>query len=358
MKLLKDQSIENKIVLVRVDFNVPLAPSEDGKIQEVTSDFRINAALPTLEYLQAEGAKKIVLISHLGRPDGAPKKEFSLEPVAKVLKEAFPDVFFLPETTGEKVAAAIKGINKGCPIFLLENLRFDPREEGNDRAFAEEIVAATGAELFVQDGFAVVHRAHASTAQLPQLLPSCAGLLLEKEIKNLTAVRENPTQPLAVIIGGAKVADKQPLIDAFAAKADQILIGGKIAADGYQPNDAKNLYVAEDFDETSAGDKLDIGPVATYKMIDLLAPAKTVIWNGCLGKVEDPAYDAGTTAIAEYLGLHPEKTVIILGGDTVGFVENLQADHPELTYTLLSTGGGAALEFLLGQSLPGLDALN
>ena len=239
---------------------------------------------------------------------------------------------------------------------MLENLRFSPEEEANSEEYAREIVDSTHAELFVQDGFAVVHRAHASTDAITHILPSVAGLLLEKEVKTLTEVAEAPEHPFVVIIGGAKVSDKQPLIDKFLSIADAIYVGGKIAADGYQSDDAK-IIVAEDFDEDSTGAKLDIGPVATAKLVELLQPAETVLWNGVLGKVEDTAYATSSTIVAKLLGENQGITSIICGGDTAGFVENLSADEPNLHFSLVSTGGGAALELLSGQALPGVDGL-
>jgi phosphoglycerate kinase len=165
----------------------------------------------------------------------------------------------------------------------------------------------------------------------------------------------NPEKPLLLILGGSKVDDKKPLIDAFSSKADNIAVGGKIAADGYPASD--KVYVAEDFDEDGEGAKLDIGPLSTGKIAEMVMNAKTIIWNGVLGKVEDPAYATASTIIAEEIGKRDDVTSVICGGDTTGFVENLMADKPELKYSLVSTGGGAALEFLAGKKLPGLEAI-
>ena len=175
-------------------------------------------------------------------------------------------------------------------------------------------------------------------------------------MNNLKKVIEKPEKPLLLILGGAKVEDKQPLIDKFLGLADKIIVGGKIAADGYKPNDGK-IYVAEDFDEDAGGAKLDVGPFSTAKIADEIEKAKTIIWNGLLGKAEDPAYATSSLITAEILGDSPTKTTIICGGDTTGFVENLIKTHPKLTYSLVSTGGGATLEFLLGKKLPGLEAI-
>lgn len=351
MQTIKGLDLKNKTVLVRVDYNVPL---KNGKVE---SDLRIRASLPTLEYLRQNGAAKIILISHLGRPDGKKSPDLSLKPVATALQALLPsaNITFVDEVSGEKVTSAIKSLKPGG-ILLLENLRFFPGEEQNSSDFISKIVSSTGADLYIQDGFAVIHRAHASTDAIKNHLPIYAGLLLEKEIDNLTKAISHPTEPVLLIIGGAKVEDKQPLIDKFLPLASHIVVGGKIAADGYTATDPK-IYVAEDFDEDASRQKLDIGPLSTAKLASLITDAKTIIWNGLLGYAEDPAYATASTITAEMIGEKPATTTIICGGDTTGFVENLASTHPNLHYSLISTGGGAALEFLLGKSLPGLDAI-
>lgn len=370
-KTIRDVEVEDKIILVRTDYNVPLVPIEEGGLDQqpivlgaasdnklqVASDLRIRASLPTIQYLIKHHAAKIILMSHLGRPGGKKDSNLSLSVVATKLASLLPGtpVNFVSDVSGPEVEMAVEDLAESG-ILLLENLRFSPEEEQNSEEFAREIVDSTHAELFVQDGFAVVHRAHASTAAITNLLPSVAGLLLEKEINALTQLVERPKHPFTVIIGGAKVADKQPLIERFLPFADQILVGGKIAADGYAATDPK-IYVAEDFDEDSNGAKLDIGPVATTKFSEALASAKTVLWNGVLGKVEDPAYATASTIIAKQIGEAESLTSVICGGDTAGFVEELCESNPELHYTLVSTGGGAALELLSGQDLPGVDGL-
>ena len=370
-KTVRDIDIEDKIVLVRTDYNVPLVPIEAGELenepivlnssdapqQQIASDLRIKAGLPTIKYLLEHKAAKIILMSHLGRPDGRRDKSLSLRIVAEKLAELLPGtvVNFVNDVSGPEVEVAVEELPEGG-ILLLENLRFSPEEEANSEDYTREIVDSTHAELFVQDGFAVVHRAHASTDAITHIIPAVAGLLLEKEVKTLTAITENPAHPFVVIIGGAKVADKQPLIDKFLPLADTIYVGGKIAADGYQSDNVK-IVVAEDFDEDSTGAKLDIGPVSTTKLAELLHSAQTVLWNGVLGKVEDAAYATSSTIVAKMLGENPHITSVICGGDTSGFVENLCEDNPELQFSLISTGGGAALELLSGQDLPGVDGL-
>lgn len=370
-KTIRDIDVEDKIVLVRTDYNVPLVPVEMGELenepiiinptseqrQQIASDLRIQASLPTIKYLLEHHATKVILMSHLGRPDGRRDKSLSLRVAAERLAELLPGVTvnFVDDVSGPEVEMAVEELPEGG-ILLLENLRFSPEEERNSEDYAREIVDSTHAELFVQDGFAVVHRAHASTDAITRILPAVAGLLLEKEVKTLTTVTKNPEHPFIVIIGGAKVADKQPLIDKFSTLAGTIYVGGKIAADGYKSDNPK-IVVAEDFDEDGTGAKLDIGPVSTTKLVELLRNAKTVLWNGVLGKVEDAAYATASTIVAKVLGENPEVTSVICGGDTSGFVENLCADNPELKFSLISTGGGAALELLSGQTLPGVDGL-
>lgn len=349
-KTVRDVDVKGLTVLVRTDYNVPLA---EGAI---VNDLRIRASLPTIQYLLEHRAAKVVLISHLGRPEGR-DKALSLRVVAEYLAELLPGVpvSFVDDVSGPEVEQAVEDLPEGG-VLLLENLRFARGEQRNSEEYAQEIVDSTHAELFVQDGFAVAHRAHASTEAITHLLPSVAGLLLEREVKVLTETLEQPAHPFVVVIGGAKVDDKQPLIDQFLPLADQIVVGGKIAADGYTSEQAK-VYVAEDFDEDGTGAKLDIGPLATAKLIELVGTAKTVLWNGVLGEVEDPAYATSSTILAKYLGTHPEITSVICGGDTAGFVEELQAEDPELRSALVSTGGGATLELLSGQVLPGVAAL-
>lgn len=349
MKTIRDFNPKNKVILVRVDYNIPL---EDGK---VISDLRIRASLPTLEYLREHDAKKIILVSHLGRPTSR-DKSLSLKPVATTLAKLLPNVHFIDDVSGPDVEHAVKSMKKG-DVLLLENLRFFPGEEKNSDDFIREIIDSTGADYYVQDGFAVVHRAHASTDAIKNHLPVYAGLLLEKEVKNLESATKNPKKPVLLIIGGAKVEDKQPLIDKFLKKVDHIFVGGKIAADGYQTKDPK-IYVAEDFDEDSEGHKLDVGPLSTVKITNLITDANTIIWNGLLGYAEDPAYATASTITAEMIGEKEDATTIICGGDTTGFVEHLMTDHKNLNYSLVSTGGGAALEFLLGRELPGLQAIS
>ena len=348
MKTIKDIDVKNKTVLVRVDYNVPV---KNGKVE---NDLRIRASLPTINYLLEHGVKRIILISHLGRPDGKISPDFILYPTVKVLKKLLPNhtigFYDLPRKD-EHIP-----IPEYVKVALLENLRFDPREEKNDPEFITNIAKSVDADIYVQDGFAVVHRAHASTDAIKNYLPIYAGLLVDNEVKNLTAITKKPESPVLLVIGGAKVDDKQPLIDKFLKQADHIFVGGKIAADGYKSTH-KKIVVANDFDINKKGEKLDIGPVSTGELANLITDAKTIIWNGLLGYAEDPTYATASTIAAELIGEHQSADTIICGGDTTGFVENLMKDHPSLRYSLVSTGGGASLEFLLGKNLPGLTAI-
>lgn len=355
-KTVRDVEVKGQVVLVRTDYNVPLTVTDEGK-SAVASDFRIREGLLTLKYLLENGAKKLILMSHLGRPEGKRDEKLSLRVVAETLAGLLPGsaVNFVDEVSGSEVKVAVEDLPERG-ILLLENLRFDAREKENSEEFAREIVESTGATLFVQDGFAVTHRAHASTTAVAKLLPAVAGLLVEKEVTTLKKALDNPDRPLVTIIGGAKVADKQPLIDKFLPVSDRLIIGGKIAADGYK-TDEPQVYVAEDFDENSEGQKLDVGPVSTCKIVDMINSAGTVLWNGTLGKVEDPAYATASVIVAKTLGESRDVVSIVCGGDTAGFVENMQLNDPELNYTLISTGGGATLQMLSGGAMPGLDAL-
>ena len=343
MKTIRDiKDIQGKTFLIRTDYNVPI------KNNKVTGDLRIRASLPTINYLREHGAKRIFIISHLGRPNGTTDSAFSLAPVAATLSSLIPNVVFIPDFTNFHPRPAPDGT-----VFLLENLRFHPGEKSDSQDFIQEILAVTQPDYYIQDAFAVLHRAHASTSAIKTLVPVYAGLLVEHEITNLNKVLSNPPHPLVLLLGGAKVADKQPLIDKFLPIADHILIGGKIAADGYTPTDPK-IKVATDFDEDSTGTKLDIGPISTADFASVITDAKTVIWNGLLGYAEDPAYATSSTIMAELIGEHPHLLSIICGGDTTAFATHIAEEHPSLKYSLVSTGGGATLAYLSGNPLPGL----
>lgn len=396
---IKTVPIENKTVLLRADYNVPLG--KDGKI---TDDFRIRSSLPTITYLLNNNCK-VVIMSHLGRPEGR-DEALSLEPIAQRLAELLGEpVRFVDQTVGDKVKMAIKRAPKRS-VVVLENLRFDPREEANDKAFAKRIATDTGARYFVQDGFGVVHRAHASTEAITHYLPGVAGLLLEKEVSRITAAMQSPKRPLVAVMGGAKVSDKIPLIKRFVEVADTIIIGGAMANTilayrGYNMGKSKledgqkqildeiyaaaakkvgadkidefiilpsDVAVAHEIDAgaerrtvavgaVSANDiALDIGEKSIEKMITVVQNAKTVIWNGTLGYAELPNFAHGSARLALALASHPNITSIIGGGDTADFVLHWDAAEGK-SFTHVSTGGGASLELMAGEKLPGVEAL-
>lgn len=396
---IKTVPIEDKTVLVRADYNVPLG--KDGKISD---DFRIRSSVPTIQYLLRNGCK-VVIISHLGRPEGR-DDSLSLEPIAQRLAELLGEpVRFVDQTVGDKVKMAIKRAPRHS-VTVLENLRFDPREEANDKTFAKQIVQDTGARYFVQDGFGVVHRAHASTEAITHYLPGVAGLLLETEVTRIMGAMEDPKRPLVAVMGGAKVSDKIPLIKRFVEVADTIIIGGAmantiLAYKGYDMGKSKvedgqkeildEIYAAavkkvgaDKVDEfivlpsdvavateigaqakrhTVASDAvgkndiaLDIGEKSIEKMVAIVQDAKTVIWNGTLGYAELPEFAHGSARLALALASHPNITSIIGGGDTADFVLHWDAAEGK-SFTHVSTGGGASLELMAGEKLPGVECL-
>lgn len=395
---IRDVPIEHKTVLVRADYNVPLA--SDGTISD---DLRIRASLPTLQYLLNHGCK-VVIISHLGRPEGR-DKSLSLEPIGQRLAKLLGrPVLFVNDCIGDRVRQVVKHAPKNA-VILLENLRFYKEEEANNSVFAKQIARDTAARYFVQDGFGVVHRAHASTQAITLCIPSVAGLLLEKEYTTITNALEAPTRPLVTIMGGAKVSDKIGVIDQFISKADHILIGGamantilaykgksmgasKVEADQtdtldhiytnakQKVGDATDEFIVLPTDvavakEIAASDTrrvvsvddvasdelaLDIGDRTSERFVDIIKDAGTVIWNGPVGYSEVAAFAAGSTAVAEALARNPHITSIIGGGDTADFVLKWDKKHGG-SFTHVSTGGGAALELMAGDKLPGIESL-
>lgn len=390
-KTVKDVDVRSKRVLVRVDYNVPLDAQGN-----VSDDKRITASLPTINYLLEQGAR-IILCSHLGRPKGEVKKEFSLAPVAKRLKELLPNVniYFASDCIGEEAERKAAALKDG-EILLLENLRFHKEEEKNDPEFAKKL--ASLAEIYVSDAFGTVHRAHASTAGVAAYLPAVAGFLIGKELSIMGGALENPERPFVAILGGAKVADKIGVITNLLNKCDTLLIGGGMAytffkAMGYEIGDslldAESIDLAKQLMETAkqkgvklllpvdtvvakafAADAehmtvaanaipagwqgLDIGEKTRELFAAEIKNAKTVIWNGPMGVFEFPAFAKGTEAVAKACA-ECGGTTIIGGGDSASAVKKLgYADK----MTHISTGGGASLEFLEGKVLPGVAALN
>ena len=389
-KTIRDVDVTNKKVLVRCDFNVPL-DKETGKI---TNDLRIVAALPTIKYLLENNAE-VILCSHLGKPKGEIKPELSLKPVANRLSEYLGfEVKFSKDIVGENAKELSKELKPGKAI-LLENVRFDPREEKNDKEFSKEL--ASLAEIYVNDAFGTAHRAHSSTVGVAEFLPAVCGFLIEKEVGMLGDNLNNPERPFVAILGGAKVSDKIKVIENLLEKVDSIIIGGGMTytflkAMGYEignsiceldridiaketiekaekkgvkllfpidtvcgkefSNEAETIVV--DSKEIPKGwQGLDIGPKAIEEFTQVLKNAKTVIWNGPLGVFEFEKFAKGTNAIAKVLS-EINAITIVGGGDSVAAVEK-GGFSDKITH--ISTGGGATLEYLEGKELPGIECL-
>ncbi|HEU0266832.1 MAG TPA: phosphoglycerate kinase [Candidatus Saccharimonadaceae bacterium] len=395
----RDVPLDGQTVLVRADYNLPM--DANGEIED---DFRVRASVPTLRYL-LERRCKVVIISHLGRPDGKKDMKYTLEPAAQRLAElAKAPVRFVADCIGDRARMAVKQ-SPASSLTVLENLRFYPGEEANDREFAKKLVEASGARYFIQDGFGVVHRAHASTAAITEFLPSVAGLLLEREVSTIMGAMEHPVRPLVAVLGGAKVSDKIGVIDAFVKRADQILIGGAmantfLAANGLSVGASKvetedfgiiekiygdvrdkvgkkkvdeflylptDVAVAPSLDATerkvvdtaaiAPNDMaLDVGDTTIEAYTDVIKKAGTVVWNGTLGYAENPMFAHGSARVALALATEQSTESIIGGGDTADFVLKWDARGGD-SFTHVSTGGGASLELMAGEPLPGVEAL-
>ena len=391
-KSIRDVSFQGKKVLLRVDFNVPL----DKTTHEITNDKRIRAALPTIEYLLNDGAA-LVVCSHLGKPKKDPdaKTNLTLARVAVRFSQLLGrPVEFAQDTIGPDAKAKAAALKPG-QVLLLENTRFDPREEKNDPSFTKEL--ASLADVYVSDAFGAVHRAHCSTAGVADFLPAYCGFLVEKELNALGGAIEDPKRPLVAVLGGAKVADKLAVIENLLAKADTLLIGGGMAftflkAQGYETGDSLldetkidycrdmirqagekgvklllpvDVVVADKFaadadsqvvdaDKIPAGwQGLDIGPRTQELFGEAVRTAGTVIWNGPMGVFEFAAFAKGTEAVAQAMAQCPGVTVVG-GGDSASAIEKMgYADK----VTHVSTGGGASLEFMEGKELPGVACL-
>ena len=389
-KTIEDINVSGKKVLVRCDFNVP--QDENGNI---TDTRRIVGALPTIKYLLESNAK-VILCSHLGRPKGEVKKEFSLEPVRKELeKELGKEVKLANDIIGESAKTLTQDMKDG-EVVLLENVRFDKREEANDREFSKELSSL--AEIYVNDAFGTAHRAHSSTAGVAEFLPAVSGFLIEKEIKFLGEALNNPERPFVSIIGGKKVSDKISVINNLLEKVDTLIIGGGMAytffkskgmnignsiceedkldlakdimkkaeeknvnlllpidihvAKEYAPDAESKVVPADKIEEGWEG--MDIGPETIKMYKEVLANARTIMWNGPLGVFEFDKFATGTNEIAEFLG-NQEAIVIIGGGDSAAAIE--KAGYAD-KMTHISTGGGASLEYLEGRALPGIECLS
>ncbi|HAN23963.1 MAG: phosphoglycerate kinase [Microbacterium sp.] len=391
-------SLAGKRVIVRADLNVPL---RDGVI---TDDGRVRATLPTLNALIDQGAR-VVVVSHLGRPDGAPDPAYSLQPVAQRLSELLgAPVAFAQDTVGESAAEAVAALADG-DVAVLENLRFNAGETAKDdatrRAFAEQL-AALG-DVLVSDGFGVVHRKQASVYDLAELLPSAAGFLIEKEVEVLDRLTENPERPYTVVLGGSKVSDKLGVIDHLLPRVDRVLVGGGMlftflvalghpvgssllekdqieTVKGYIARaqelgvelvlpvdavvaasfsgDADHVVAAADALEDTpfgaSGLGLDIGPKTAEQFAELIRSSRTVFWNGPMGVFELAPFAAGTKAVAQAL-TEVDGLSVVGGGDSAAAVRQLGFSDDAFGH--ISTGGGASLEFLEGKKLPGLEVL-
>ncbi|CAK7002164.1 MAG: Phosphoglycerate kinase [Paraeggerthella hongkongensis] len=390
IKTIDELDAAGKRALVRVDFNVPV---KDGV---VTDDTRIRAALPTIEKLVAQGAR-VVLMSHLGRPSGEGFEEsFTLRPAAQKLSELMgKPVVFATDTVGADAQAKAASLRDG-DVLVVENLRFDKREKKNDPAFCEEL--AKLGDVYVNDAFGTAHRAHASTAGVAALLPAYAGYLMQREVATLTGMLEEPKRPFVAILGGSKVSDKIKVIDALMDKCDTLVIGGGMCftfllAQGKQvgsslkeedwieraaamiakadergvklllpvdvvcadrfAEDAETLTVSVD-DIPDAMMGLDIGPETAKLYAQAVAEAGTVFWNGPMGVFEMAAFEAGTKAVAQAVADNAEADTVIGGGDSVSAVNKFDL---AAQMTFISTGGGASMELVQGEKLPGVEAL-
>lgn len=396
---IRDIELANKRVFIRVDFNVPL--TEDGST--ITDDTRIVATLPTIEYALKQRAK-VILASHLGRPKGKPNPKYSLRPVVDRLRELLDqhlglgvNVAFAPDCVGEIAEEMARQLESG-QVLLLENLRFHAEEEANDPEFAKKL--ANLAEVYVNDAFGAAHRAHASTEGITHFVkPAVAGLLMEKEITYLGKALESPEKPFVAIIGGSKISGKIDVIQNLLDKVDTLVIVGGMAytfqralgvktgkslveedridmaksalekaktkgvklllpvdnvlADNFAPDAKTQVWeCSKDFPEEWQG--LDIGPKTTKDIEDVVAKAKTIVWNGPAGVFEFPRFAVGTNAIARAVAANKTATSIIGGGDSVSAI-NQAGVADKITH--ISTGGGASLEFLEGKKLPGVEAL-
>lgn len=390
MRRIDSAEVSGKRVLVRVDFNVPLA---DGT---VTDDTRIQAALPTINWLLERGAR-VILASHLGRPSGTGfEAAYSLAPAARVCGRILgADVPLADDVTGESAAALAAALGDG-QAMMIENLRFDAREKKNDPGFAAELAAL--AEIYVNDAFGAAHRAHASTARIAGLLPSYAGFLLAREVETLQGMLSSPTRPFVAILGGSKVSDKIKVIDALLDITDALLIGGAmcftfLAAQGHPTGSSlreddwidqakaiikkaadkgvelllpTDVVVAPAIDDNAvtsvamAGEMpeglmgLDIGPASCAAYARVIATAKTVFWNGPMGVFERRPFENGTRQIARAVAENQQANTVIGGGDSVAAIHKFgYADK----VSFISTGGGAAMELVEGATLPGVAAL-
>lgn len=373
-KTIRDFSLSGRTIFMRLDFNVPLSPPNESGEREVEDDSRIVESLPTIQYAVEKGAR-LVLASHLGRPDGKKKPEFSMEPVAHRLATLLKqEVTLADDCLGDGIELMIRGLKNG-QILLLENLRFYPGEEANDPEFAAKLSHL--GDMYITDAFGTAHRKHASTYGVPALMADRGmGFLIEKELKYLDPLLHNPKRPFYAVLGGAKVSDKIKTLESLVRQVDGILIGGAMAHAFWAvqgdtiPEGARHPKPADveaarsimrdarkrEIELTLPADTnqgFDIGSKTIRKFTEVLAGAGTIFWNGPLGWFEKPEFSAGTFEVAQAVAELP-AVKIVGGGDTVSAIKKAgvadKFDH-------LSTGGGAVLEYLEGNGLPGIDVL-
>jgi phosphoglycerate kinase len=374
LKSIRELPLRGKRLFLRLDLNVPLSAPDAEGVRHVLDDTRIREAIPTVQYAREQGAR-IIIASHLGRPKGKRNEEFSLLPAADRLAELMgSEVTLMDDCVGEGIELKIAGLQNG-DIMVLENLRFHKEEEENDLGFAQQL--ARLCDVYVTDAFGTAHREHASTHRLPSILPDRGmGFLIEKELKYFDGIMKNPAQPFYLILGGAKVSDKIKSIFSLLRSVNGVVIGGAMAyafmkargdvipSEWKQPapedvEAAKLLFAEAERRKipfmlpTDTNQGFDIGPKTTQAYIEFLSSAKTVFWNGPLGWFEKPEYATGTNAVAEALS-NQACIKVVGGGDTVSAITQAgvaaKFDH-------LSTGGGAALEYLETGSLPGIEIL-
>jgi phosphoglycerate kinase len=343
LKRIDELDVKGKKVLVRIDANVEIDANGD-----VREKYKIESARETVEHLVKQGAK-VALISHFGRPDGKRDEKFSIKCLTDDVERALGvSVKFVDDCVSDSIAGVLEQLTSN-QVLLLENVRFYPGEETNDLAFAE--LLAKPFEVFINEAFSVCHRDQASVTGITKFLPSAAGFHLLKEVEHLTEVLDHPQYPAIAIVGGAKIETKLPVLKAFEERYDTVLVGSKIADEAV----AQGMSFSEKvlFPVDFAEGRFDIGPRAIEIFVSRIREAKTIVWNGPLGKFEEPPFDAGTRAIAEALATSDALTVVG-GGESV---QTLEEWHLFDRITFVSTGGGAMLDFLGGAPMPGLAVL-
>ena len=346
LRHIRDIDATGRKILVRVDFNVEVN-KKTGKLHET---FKIAAAKETIDYLLGKERTKVALLTHYGRPEGKPDMKYSVAPlIPEIEKILGRKLRFIPDCIGDAVTQGLESLPEN-ELLMLENVRFHAEEEARDFRFSQEL--GRPFHFFVNDAFSVCHRNQASVTGITLSLPSYAGFQLEKEIVNLDRIRENPDRPAVAIIGGAKVETKLPLIQALEKTYDWVLIGGKVANEALDLKIPFSTKVILPLDFESS-ERLDIGTETLKLYLQKIADAKMIIWNGPLGKFEDPPYNKGTEAVLKAV-LESGAFTVVGGGESLGVIEALQCADK---ISFISTGGGAMLEYLSGKLLPGIEVL-